>query len=103
MTKSREVSQFEAYRSADAQLHANQLPEGLLTDVKLFHTTAFALSREPARGTILEAAGRVIDGGGRLSIDLNYADKIWPERLEALWTISQYIALGQGNQIPYLG
>ena len=94
VTKSKEVSQFEAYRSADTEILPEQVAEDYLSEVKIFHTTAFALSREPARSTILELAAQVVASGGQLSIDINYANKIWPDRLEALWTINQYVALG---------
>ncbi|MCP9235091.1 carbohydrate kinase family protein [Lewinella sp. JB7] len=94
VTKSRQVSNFEAYRSADKYIAPEQFPEDYLAECRLFHTTAFALSRQPARGSIMAAAARVAAAGGRLSIDVNYAAKIWPNRLEALWVISKYIALG---------
>ena len=99
VTKSKGTSEFEAYRSADVQIGEEQLPASTLSRVKIFHTTAFALSREPARSSLLSAAETVVAHGGRLSIDVNYAKKIWPDRLEALWTISQYIGLGgEGDQ-----
>ena len=93
VTKSRAVSNFEAYRSADAEITGVQYPDEYLTNCKVFHTTAFALSRDPARSSILAAAARTVAAGARLSIDLNYAAKIWPERLEALWVINSYLSL----------
>ncbi len=93
VTKSRTVSNFEAYRSADLQLTTAGIPDAYLQQCHLFHTTAFGLSREPARTAILEAAARVVEAGGRLSIDVNYAVKIWPDRLEALWVINSYLSL----------
>ncbi len=94
VTKSRAVSNFEAYRGADAEITGVQFPDTYLGDCKIFHTTAFALSRDPARSTILSAAARAVAAGARLSIDVNYAHKIWPDRLEALWVINSYLSLG---------
>jgi fructokinase len=94
VTKSRAVSNFEAYRLADPRIDASQIPDDWLAPGPILHTTAFALSREPARTAILTAARRVTEAGGQLSIDLNYAPKIWPDRLEALWVITQYLSTG---------
>ncbi len=94
VTKSRAVSNFEAYRSADLLLTTAVIPDAYLEQCQVFHTTAFALSRDPARSAILEVAARVVQAGGRLSIDVNYAGKIWPDRLEALWVINSYLSLG---------
>ena len=41
------------------------------------HTTAFALSKEPARTNILEAMESAARRGTLLSVDFNYADKVW--------------------------
>ncbi|MEM9919076.1 MAG: PfkB family carbohydrate kinase [Bacteroidota bacterium] len=90
VTRSKEVSSFEAYRMADAQIRPEFLPMSLLSSTKLFHTTCFALSREPARSSILEAAAKVVDAGGQLSIDANYAPKIWPNQQEAQQIMQAY-------------
>ena len=94
VTRSRAVSAFEAYRAADCLIAPDQLDAEQLHSCRVFHTTAFALSREPARSTLLGAAARVVAGGGRLSIDANYAAKIWPDTREARRVIEGYLALG---------
>ncbi|CAH1000422.1 ATP-dependent 6-phosphofructokinase [Neolewinella maritima] len=94
VTKSKAVSNFEAYRGADAEITIKQFPDAYLQNCKIFHTTAFALSRDPARTSILEAAARAVAAGARLSIDVNYASKIWPDRLGAMWVINSYLSLG---------
>ncbi|WP_420460470.1 carbohydrate kinase family protein [Neolewinella sp.] len=94
VTKSKAVSNFEAYRGADTEITGVQFPDNYLSECKVFHTTAFALSRDPARSSILSAAARAVAAGARLSIDVNYAHKIWPDRLEALWVINSYLSLG---------
>lgn len=91
VTRSREVSNFEAYRSADTELTAAQFSG---SSAKIFHTTCFALSREPARSSILRAAAEARLSGSVLSLDANYAPKIWPDPAEARRTVIQYISHG---------
>ncbi len=92
VTRSKNVANFEAYRSADREIHAAQFPKQILQDIRLFHTTCFALSLEPARRNILEAAEQANQAGAQLSIDLNYAAKLWPDRQEAQKMVTEYCA-----------
>ncbi len=68
---------FIPYREADCQISEDQLLKEDLQNAKIYHTTCFALSKEPARTTILNKAKEAFELGCKLSIDLNYADKIW--------------------------
>ncbi len=79
-----------AYRGADSYIQPKQLPDEVLQKTRIFHTTCFALSGQPARNTILDAARRAHDFGCQVSIDLNYSEKIWPEIEEALEAIQTY-------------
>ncbi|MEZ4986538.1 MAG: PfkB family carbohydrate kinase [Saprospiraceae bacterium] len=94
VTKSKAVSNFEPYRLADVQITPEQLPEAILQNVRIFHTTCFALSREPARSSILAAADKVADAGGDISIDVNYASKIWPDQREAQQIVWDWCSKG---------
>ena len=94
VTKSREVSNFEAYRSADAQINSKQLNDNLLKQTAIFHTTCFALSKKPAQTAIVKAAERATNFGCQLSIDVNYAQKIWQNRDEAHRILHNYIGYG---------
>lgn len=94
ITKSKEVSNFEAYRLADREIITEQLPVAVLEQLKVFHTTCFALSQDPARTAILSAAMQVAAAGGQVSIDANYAAKIWPDQAEARRIVSSYCGLG---------
>jgi sugar/nucleoside kinase (ribokinase family) len=85
---------FVAYRTADRMLHPSHLPDALLDQYRLFHTTCFALSRDPARTTLLDAARRTAARGGQLSIDANYAPSLWPDRAEARRVLAAYVAPG---------
>ncbi|MEM1327838.1 MAG: PfkB family carbohydrate kinase [Bacteroidota bacterium] len=90
VTRSKEVSNFEAYRGADCQIHDEQLPKSLLQSTRLFHTTCFGLSQSPAQATILAAARKAHQFGAQLSIDVNYAQKIWSDQATAQRIVADY-------------
>ena len=94
VTRSQEVSAFEAYRSADCLLQPEHLPDALLQESRIFHTTCFALSKQPAQNTIIAAADRAVRAGCQLSIDLNYAAKIWPNTEQARGVVRDYCSQG---------
>ncbi len=81
---------FIAYRTADRMLLAAHLPDTLLAESAIFHTTCFALSQEPAQSTIVDAAQRASKLGCQVSIDCNYAPSIWPDRKQAWQIIGKY-------------
>jgi sugar/nucleoside kinase (ribokinase family) len=93
VTRSREVSDFEAYRMADREIQFHQFP-AKWDGVRLFHTTCFALSQDPARTSILMAARLAAQAGVQLSIDANYAAKIWPNQSEAQAVVAAYCSGG---------
>ncbi|MEZ4779720.1 MAG: carbohydrate kinase family protein [Flavobacteriaceae bacterium] len=82
--------EFIAYRGADALITQKQLPDKLLQNSKIYHTTCFALSKNPARETILEKAKKAYELGCQLSIDINYSEKIWPNTSDAKKAIETY-------------
>ncbi|MEL6944752.1 MAG: carbohydrate kinase family protein, partial [Bacteroidota bacterium] len=90
VTRSKDVSNFEAYRGADCQITATQLNDDLLQSIRIFHTTCFGLSRLPAQESIMDAARKAHQNGTQLSIDLNYASKIWKDRGEAQQIVEEY-------------
>lgn len=81
---------FIPYRAADAHIVEEQIPSEILQGVKIFHTTCFALSKNPARDTILNKAKEAHSLGIKLSIDINYSYKIWSDRVEAQKNIEAY-------------
>ncbi|GAB3957065.1 carbohydrate kinase [Spirosoma harenae] len=85
---------FVAYRHADCQLRSEQVPDSLLAQSQLFHTTCFALSRQPAQGVIIEASRRAKAAGCQITIDANYAPSIWPDRDQAWQVLTDYFAGG---------
>jgi fructokinase len=94
VTRSRQVSNFEAYRFADTRISDAQMPESILEQTAIFHTTCFALSKKPAQTTILRGAKRAAELGCQLSIDANYAQKLWENRAEAQKVVAAYCAQG---------
>ena len=82
--------EFIAYRGADTLLSETQLPIELLKKSKIYHTTCFALSKNPARETILTKAKEAYEAGCQLSIDINYSEKIWPNTQAAKKAIETY-------------
>lgn len=83
---------FIAYRNADTQILHTQIPNTQFAEAALFHTTAFALSKNPAQQTILTYAKKASESGCTLSIDLNYSPRIWPDRTKAMAVFKEYFA-----------
>lgn len=94
VTRSREVSNFEAYRGADCEIVDEQFPSGIFDSLAIFHTTCFALSREPAQSSIMRAARLAARSGCQLSIDANYARKIWRDQQQAQQMVAEYCSYG---------
>lgn len=90
VSKTADTPDFIAYREADSMILMDQIPDDVIKTAAVFHTTCFALSRNPARETILEKAKTAAASGCLLSIDLNYSQKIWPDRKEAIEVIQHY-------------
>ncbi|MFV0566350.1 MAG: carbohydrate kinase family protein [Flavobacteriaceae bacterium] len=84
---------FMPFRDADYHITEQQLPTKLLLQSKVYHTTCFALSKSPARETILAKAKEAQSMGCTLSIDVNYAQKLWESQEQALQAITAYCAL----------
>lgn len=90
VSRSQGTPDFIPFREADNVITENQIPKELLLNSKIFHTTCFALSKDPAQTTILKKAKEAYNLGCKLSIDLNYAKEIWQSREEALEVIKTY-------------
>ncbi|MEM8525605.1 MAG: PfkB family carbohydrate kinase [Bacteroidota bacterium] len=94
VTRSKSVSNFEAYRGADCQISEMQLNDELLKSARIFHTTCFGLSQLPAQENIMNAALKAHQNGAQLSIDLNYAAKIWKDQKAAQKIVEAYCSYG---------
>lgn len=93
VSKSTETPDFIPYREADCQITESQLPDEIIADAKIYHTTCFALSKNPARQTILNRAKKASELGLQLSIDINFSERIWPNREEAKQVLAEYLSL----------
>lgn len=92
VSKSTGTPDFIPYRAADCQIIPSQIPDGLLETSKIFHTTCFALSKNPARTTILESAKKAKKLGLQTSIDINFSERIWPDREQAISVLKDYLS-----------
>ena len=90
VSKSKGTPDFIPFRQADSYITEDQITTHTLTNTKIFHTTCFALSKGPAQATILKKAEEAYNLGCKLSIDLNYAKKLWKSQEEALKVIKTY-------------
>lgn len=91
VSKSTNTPDFIPYREADCLIESSQIPDDLLLASKIFHTTCFALSKNPARQTILDRAEKAKELGLKLSIDINFSERIWPDREEAKEVLKSYL------------
>jgi len=73
VARSTATPDFVHVRGADRLLRPDQLPDTALAAATLFHTTGFALSLDPARSVILDAAHRADAAGTAVSLDVNFA------------------------------
>lgn len=90
VSRSEGTPDFIPYRSADCCIYDEQISEQILSHTKIFHTTCFALSKQPAQETILKKAQEAYILGCQLSIDVNYAKKLWSSQEEAFHVIKSY-------------
>lgn len=81
---------FIPFREADYCINEEQISKETLSETNIFHTTCFALSKKPAQSTILKKAEEAFNLGCQLSIDVNYAKKLWNSQEEALEVIKSY-------------
>ncbi|MDC7994249.1 carbohydrate kinase family protein [Altibacter sp. HG106] len=92
VNRTQHTPEFIPMRGADSIIERAQISDALLSQTKIYHTTCFALSREPARSTILDSAQRAKALGCTLSIDINFSPQIWPEVSEAKKTLAAYLS-----------
>lgn len=90
VSRTENTPEFIAYRQADSEITNDQIPIEILKQTTVFHTTAFALSNEPAQSTILNKAEEAFKLGCQLSIDINYAKRFWDSKEKAIQIIKTY-------------
>ena len=92
VSRSEGTPDFIPYRSADCCIYEEQISKEILSRTKIFHTTCFALSKNPARTTIVESAKKARALGLQTSIDINFSERIWPDREEAKQVLRDYLS-----------
>lgn len=77
---------FSFYRdpSADVNLHAEEIPAGLLKDTRVLHFGSVSLTAEPARSATLYAAKTARENGCLVSYDPNYRASLWSDEKTAV-------------------
>lgn len=73
---------FIIYRGADQYLSMTDSLRAAAEECNFIHTSAFALSRDPCRSTILALLDATRDQGKTISFDPNYHPGIWPDLLD---------------------
>ncbi|WPR71798.1 sugar kinase [Flavobacterium sp. NG2] len=92
VSKSTGTPDFIPYREADCIIEPSQISNEILESAKVYHTTCFALSKNPARTTILEGAKKAKALGVKTSIDINFSERIWCDREEAKLVLKEYLS-----------
>ncbi len=90
ISRSNGTPDFIPFREADRFITEDQISSKTLKRTKIFHTTCFALSKNPAQSAILKKAEEAFNLGCQLSIDINYSGKLFDNREEALKIIQSY-------------
>ena len=90
VSRTHSTPDFIPFREADSCITESQISKELLSQTKIYHTTCFALSKNPAQTTILNKAEEAFNLGCTLSIDVNYAKKLWESQEAALNVIKAY-------------
>jgi fructokinase len=70
---------FIIYRGADARIVPEDKHLEAINASRVVHTSAFALSRDPARSTILQLLEVAQQHDCLVSLDPNYHPRIWPD------------------------
>ncbi len=70
---------FNIYRGADQYLSLTENLLSAASESKFIHTSAFALSRDPCRSTVLAVLKANQDQEKIISLDPNYHPGIWPD------------------------
>jgi len=77
VAKNEDTPDFIPFRSADSAIR--RIEDSAINACSIIHTTAFALSKEPARSNIMCAFTKARASGKSISIDWNFAPSIWQE------------------------
>lgn len=85
--------EFRIAREADATLRLSELDMDAITHARIMHASAFSLSLEPLRTTVIAALTQAHNTGTLVSLDPNFHPQVWPDRAEALRILQQLYPL----------
>lgn len=80
ITRHTKSPDFIIYRGADKHLRGTAHLKNAVKRSKVIHTSAFSLSHDPTRNTIMECLQIAHQAGKMISLDPNYHPQIWPDR-----------------------
>lgn len=79
IARSHKTPDFIVHRGADAYLGFSQELMDVIPKCSVVHTSAFALSQDPARSTIFNLLAEAKNTGRIITLDPNYHPGIWPD------------------------
>ena len=92
---------FQPSRDADYKLTNQDIPDDVVLEAKIIHTSTWPISREPGRSAIYKAFQLGTKAGKIISFDPNYSPVVWPDYQEAQEVIRdlyQYVTLTKVSQ-----
>lgn len=93
ISRNLETPNFVIHRGADAFLSFSQPLFDIIKETTVIHTSALALSKDPARSTIFNLLAEAKNQNNIVSLDPNYHPGIWPDSpdfIELLKAAYQY-------------
>ncbi len=91
VTRTVSIPDFQINRGADALLNMRDVPDELIERARVIHTSAFALSRDPARLAVRRALRLGHRLGKIVTLDPNYDPRIWSDKEEAWEVLSEIL------------
>ncbi len=91
VSKSKENPSFIAYRDADKHIEYTQKYEELIDKAKIIHFTAWPISHEPARTTMLKIIEVAKNKNKIISFDPNYRQVLWEGKQEGVTFIKSIL------------
>jgi fructokinase len=98
ISRSLKTPDFVIHRGADAYLDFSQELFEIVRQCAVVHTSAFALSKDPARTTIFDLLAEAKENNKIITLDPNYHPGIWPDKpdfIESLKLAFQYTTVAK--------
>ena len=98
ITRQTQTADFLIARGADAYLLTTPGIEAAAANSRIVHASAFGLSRDPARTTILNVLEIAHQADSLVSLDPNFHPKIWPDTSDFTTILAeayQYVTLSK--------